>query len=138
MKETKSAGGVVINNDGKILVVSQRGTSWSLPKGHIDEGEDARAAAEREVYEESGIRTLNLVKELRSYQRHKIGKNGGDDTSELKTIVMFLFRTNERLLEPLDPENPEAQWVEKTEVATLLTHQKDKKFFLDLLTKGEI
>jgi len=46
MKETKSAGGVVINNHGRILVVSQKGTSWSLPKGHIDEGESACVAAE--------------------------------------------------------------------------------------------
>ena len=138
MKETKSAGGVVINNDGEILVVNQRGTSWSLPKGHIEEGEDARTAAEREIYEESGVQALDFVKELGSYQRHKIGKYGGDDLSELKTITMFLFKADEKLLKPIDPENPEARWVEKNTVATLLTHTKDKEFFLALLTKGEI
>lgn len=39
---TKSAGGIVINKNGKILVVSQHGTSWSLPKGHLDEGESEK------------------------------------------------------------------------------------------------
>jgi 8-oxo-dGTP pyrophosphatase MutT (NUDIX family) len=129
MKKTRSAGGVVTNEEGKVLVVSQRGTSWSLPKGHIDPGENALAAARREIYEESGIRDLELVRELGSYERHKIGVNGGDDRSELKVITMFLFRTRETSLTPVDPDNPEARWVEKSHVGELLTHEKDKEFF---------
>jgi 8-oxo-dGTP pyrophosphatase MutT (NUDIX family) len=132
MKETKSAGGVVINKNGEILVASQHGTSWSLPKGHIEEGEDAITAAKREILEETGISKLNLVRELGSYERHRIGKEGGDDRSELKTITMFLFTTEEELLKPVDAENPEARWVKKGDVANLLTHPKDKEFFLGL------
>jgi 8-oxo-dGTP pyrophosphatase MutT (NUDIX family) len=129
MIKTHSAGGVVTNSEGKVLVVSQHGTSWSLPKGHIDPGEEALVAARREIYEESGIRDLEFVRELGSYERHKIGVNGGDDRSELKVITMFLFRTSEKLLKPVDPDNPEAKWVEKSKVAQLLTHEKDKEFF---------
>jgi ADP-ribose pyrophosphatase YjhB (NUDIX family) len=128
MRKTRSAGGVVVNAEGEILVVSQRGTSWSLPKGHIDPGESALEAARREIYEESGIRDLELIGELGTYERPKIGVNG-DDRSELKTITMFLFRTSERVLRPVDPDNPEARWVERSEVAGLLTHQRDKEFF---------
>ena len=58
MKKTKSAGGVVLNNKGEILIVNQHGNSWSLPKGHIEEGEEILEAAKRETYEESGIRNL--------------------------------------------------------------------------------
>ena len=129
MKKTRSAGGVVTNNEGEVLVVSQRGRSWSLPKGHIDPGEDALAAAKREIYEESGIRDLELVRELGTYERHKISWDGGDDRSERKVITMFLFRTSEKNLKPVDPDNPEARWVEKSKVALLLTHDKDKEFF---------
>ena len=132
MNRTRSAGGVVVNDHGKVLVVSQHGTSWSLPKGHIDAGEDALAAARREIYEESGIRDLQLVSELGTYERYKIGVDGRDDLSEFKAITMFLFRTSEQSLRPVDPENPEAQWVEKTEVVPLLTHEKDKEFFRGL------
>src|SRR6266849_9008865 len=103
MRKTRAAGGVVINDEGKVLVVSQRGTSWSLPKGHIDFGEDALTAAKREIYEESGIRELELVRELGSYERHKIGVNGGDDLSELKAITMFLFLTSHKELKLVDP-----------------------------------
>jgi 8-oxo-dGTP pyrophosphatase MutT (NUDIX family) len=53
MIETKSAGGVVLNTTGEVLVVSQHGTSWSLPKGHIEDDEDAMTAARRETEEES-------------------------------------------------------------------------------------
>jgi 8-oxo-dGTP pyrophosphatase MutT (NUDIX family) len=129
MRKTRSAGGVVTNEEGEVLVVSQRGTSWSLPKGHIDPGEEALAAARREIYEESGIRRLELIGELGTYERYKIGVDGGDDRSELKTITMFLFRTKEKSLRPVDPDNPEARWVEKGKVALLLTHEKDREFF---------
>jgi ADP-ribose pyrophosphatase YjhB (NUDIX family) len=100
-----------------------------LPKGHIDPGEDALAAAKREIYEESGIRDLELVRELGTYERHKISWDGSDDRSERKVITMFLFRTSEKTLKPVDPDNPEARWVEKSKVALLLTHEKDKDFF---------
>jgi ADP-ribose pyrophosphatase YjhB (NUDIX family) len=129
MMKTRSAGGVVTNDEGEVLVVSQRGTSWSLPKGHIDAGEEALDAARREIYEESGIRDLELIRELGTYERHKIGVDGGDDRSELKVITMFLFRTSEKSLKPVDPDNPEARWVEKSKVALLLTHEKDREFF---------
>ena len=129
MKKTHSAGGVVTNSEGEVLVVSQHGTSWSLPKGHIDPGENALVAAKREIYEESGIRDLELIRELGTYERHRIGVDGGDDRSELKVITMFLFRTSEKLLRPVDPDNPEARWVERSKVAPLLTHEKDKEFF---------
>jgi ADP-ribose pyrophosphatase YjhB (NUDIX family) len=129
MKKTRSAGGVVINDEGQVLVVSQRGKSWSLPKGHIDRGENALEAAKREIYEESGIRDLELIRELGSYERHKIGRDGADDRAERKLITMFLFRTSEKTLKPVDPDNPEARWVEKSKVALLLTHEKDKEFF---------
>lgn len=129
MKKTKSAGGVVLNDKGEVLVVSQRGKSWSLPKGHIDRGEDALTAAKREIYEESGIRELELIRELGTYERNKIGLDGGEDRSERKAITMFLFRTPEKELNPVDEDNPEARWVERSKVALLLTHEKDKQFF---------
>jgi ADP-ribose pyrophosphatase YjhB (NUDIX family) len=129
MIQSESAGGVVLDGEGRVLVVSQHGTSWSLPKGHVEEGEGLLEAARREIYEETGVRGLELVRGLGSYRRHRIGRDGGEDESELKTIHMFLFRTDETALKPVDPENPEAAWVEPSRVAALLTHPKDREFF---------
>ena len=131
-KHTHSAGGVVLNQDGFVLVVSQRGNSWSLPKGHIDPGENALQAAKREIAEESGVDQLDLIMELGNYSRYKIGKNFDEDKSEMKTIHMFLFRTEQKRLKPLDPNHPEARWVEIQAVADLLTHPRDKNFFLQV------
>jgi len=76
---------------------------------------------------------LELVRELGTYERYKIGKNGGDEKSELKIITMFLFKTSESKLKPIDPENPEARWVDKDKVSDLLTHPKDKEFFSEIM-----
>jgi len=128
-RKTVSAGGVVVNPGGDVLVVNQRGNSWSLPKGHIDPGEDALTAAKREIREESGVGDLTLVADLGSYERARIGKYGGEDTSELKTMRFFLFTTTQMDLAPEDKDNPEARWVAPDDVADLLTHPKDQEFF---------
>jgi ADP-ribose pyrophosphatase YjhB (NUDIX family) len=55
-----SAGGVVVDGDGRVALVEQRDRKsrwrWTLPKGRIDAGESAETAALREVHEESGLR----------------------------------------------------------------------------------
>src|SRR5258708_9232054 len=108
MEHSNSAGGVVINPTGRVLCVSQCGTSWSLSKSHIH-------AAIREIAEESGLTHLMFIRSLATYQRYRIGPDG-DDPSELKTLHMFLFRTDEIYLHPTDPDNPEARWVEVDKV----------------------
>lgn len=135
--QTKTAGGIVLNEDGQILVVAQKNNTWSLPKGHLDLGEEPLEAAKREIYEESGIKQLTLIKALGSYKRYKIGLNNEEDQSELKEIFMFLFKTTENKLQPIDPENPEAKWVQKNQVAKVLTHKKDQEFFLSMLPELE-
>ncbi|HYO64040.1 MAG TPA: NUDIX domain-containing protein [Pyrinomonadaceae bacterium] len=130
MIETESAGGIVLDARGRVLVVSQHGTSWSLPKGHVEEGEDYLSAALREIGEESGVTRLELLARLGSYTRDRLSPSGGEDPSERKTIHMFLFRTDEELLRPRDPANPEARWVEPPDVPALLTHAADRDFFV--------
>jgi len=133
MKKTTSAGGVVLNPDGHVLVVSQHGTSWSLPKGIIEPGEDEETAALREIEEESGLRNVRIIRKLGEYERFRMNKDGGDDRSGQKHIHIYLCRTEETDLKPIDPENPEARWVKPDDVADLLTHPKDREFYLSVL-----
>jgi len=72
---------------------------------------------------------------LGSYERYRIGKDGGEDKTELKKIFIFLFKTDQLALKPIDPENPEARWVDKDKVADLLSHPKDKEFFVNIFPK---
>ena len=71
-----SAGGVVIGPGNKIIVVSQNGNSWSLPKGHLEEGEDEEDAATREIFEESGIQDVKIIQKIGEYERARIGIDG--------------------------------------------------------------
>lgn len=129
MRRTYSGGGVVIDTRGKVLIVSQHGRSWSLPKGHAESEENILEAAKREIYEETGITQLHLIKELGTYERPKLDSENKDDQEELKVITIFLFTTTQEHLEPHDPENPKARWVEANDVEKILTHPKDKAFF---------
>lgn len=43
---------------------------------------------------------------------------------------MYLFKTNQINLNPVDPNNPLALWVQKENVYDLLTYDEDKDFFL--------
>ncbi len=133
----ETAGGVVLNQRNEVLVTCQRGDAWSLPKGGIDAGETAREAAEREIYEETGVTGLQYVRDLGVYERHKIGKGGvGEDLSQLKRIHMFLYRATDEYVRPVDPHNTDAKWVSEEDVAGLLTHKKDGEFFTSLREQG--
>ena len=129
MRTTHSAGGVVINKEGKILVVNQRGSSWSLPKGHIDPKEEQVHAAKREIYEETGIKNLVLIKKLGTYKRPKMESENIDSKEEMKVMTIFLFKTDYNKISPHDKNNPVAEWLDIEDVAKILTHPKDKAFF---------
>ena len=59
-----AAGGVVLC-DGQFAGIERHGIP-DLPKGHIEEGEDAATAAIREVEEETGLTGLKIVRQLPS------------------------------------------------------------------------
>lgn len=66
-KEETSAGGVVVRLDnGRALFLLIRDSyhNWGFPKGHLEPGETADAAALREVAEETGLEQLELRGEI--------------------------------------------------------------------------
>lgn len=59
-----AAGGVVVK-DRQFAAIQRHGIP-DLPKGHIEEGEDAATAAIREVEEETGFMGLKIIRQLPS------------------------------------------------------------------------
>jgi ADP-ribose pyrophosphatase YjhB (NUDIX family) len=53
----------VVDATGNLLVIHRLGV-WDLPKGKMEEGENPRETALREVEEECGITGLEVVEEL--------------------------------------------------------------------------
>jgi ADP-ribose pyrophosphatase YjhB (NUDIX family) len=125
MLRSEAAGGVVVDPRGRVVVVRQWARTWSLPKGHVEAGEELLDAARREIHEECGLADLELVRELGSYTR--VGFKHG--LPERKTITLFLFRSPEAALRPVDPANPEARWVDRESVASRLSNPADGRFF---------
>ncbi|MFH1399218.1 MAG: NUDIX domain-containing protein [Candidatus Woesearchaeota archaeon] len=127
-----TSGGVVVRQD-KVILVSENGVYWCFPTGHNEPDETDSDAAEREIFEQTGISQLELIKDLGIYERFKMNNLGKDDYNELKKIRMFLFRTEQEELYPLDPQIAEVRWVDKGEVSGQLKHAKDKEFFLRII-----
>ena len=61
-RQAPAAGGVVVV-DNQFVAIERHGIP-DLPKGHIERGESPDVAALREVEEETGIKDLEIVKEL--------------------------------------------------------------------------
>lgn len=60
-----TAGGIVFrrNQDGEIeiLLIQDAKDRWTIPKGHIEEGESAQACARREIGEEAGLHNVDML-----------------------------------------------------------------------------
>lgn len=61
-----TAGGVIFrrskkNNDIEILLIQDAKNRWTIPKGHIEEGETAKETAAREITEETGLKEMKVM-----------------------------------------------------------------------------
>jgi len=56
-REMHYSAGVIVSHEGKYLMLDRKNPppGFAAPAGHIDEGEEPKAAALREVFEETGI-----------------------------------------------------------------------------------
>lgn len=122
-----AAGGLVVNELGDVLLVNQCGTSWSFPKGHVEDGETRLETAHREIYEETGLAGLHPASELTTYERSAITAAGTFDESRQKQITLYLFRASGSASPtPRDPDNPEARWFPRAIAELMLTHPRDR------------
>tara|TARA_B100000676_G_C18081949_1_gene851924 strand:+ start:169 stop:606 length:438 start_codon:yes stop_codon:yes gene_type:complete len=136
--QTITSGGVILNEHNEIVIVNQNHDSWSLPKGHVEKNETLIEAANREIYEETGLKNISFIKNLGYYDRFRIGLDGKDDLTESKRIHLFLFFCKKQKLQPIDPLNPEAIWTSQKNAIKCLTHPKDKSFLENLITNRNI
>jgi 8-oxo-dGTP pyrophosphatase MutT (NUDIX family) len=59
-----TAGGIVFRHGKKgveILLIQDAKDRWTIPKGHIEEGETAQQTAKREIGEEAGLSDVDVL-----------------------------------------------------------------------------
>lgn len=59
-----TAGGIVFRHGEKgveILLIQDAKDRWTIPKGHIEEGETAQQTARREIGEEAGLKEVDIL-----------------------------------------------------------------------------
>lgn len=107
----KAAGGVVEDPDGNCLMI-YRGGRWDLPKGMVERGETLRAAALREVGEETGIHPAASTA-LIGKTYHIYDKYGG---WHLKQTAWYAMQARHGVPAPQTEEDiAEAVWVPRAE-----------------------
>jgi 8-oxo-dGTP pyrophosphatase MutT (NUDIX family) len=132
MRREFSAGAVIVRRlRGRWMVAAIRPGGrpeglWALPKGRIDEGERAEAAALREAAEETGVRGRSL------------GKLGDirywfvwEDERVFKVVSFFLLRYTGGRLGAIPPEHrhevDDVRWLPLADAPALLAYRGEQE-----------
>jgi 8-oxo-dGTP pyrophosphatase MutT (NUDIX family) len=126
MEREFSAGGVLVKTiRGRPVVaaIRPRGKDvWALPKGNIDRGERPEQTAEREVWEETGVRGT-LVEKLGDV-RYVYTRPGG--VRVFKVVSFYLLRAARGRIGEIEDrmriEVDEARWLPLEDAPRLLAY----------------
>ncbi|HUA13493.1 MAG TPA: NUDIX domain-containing protein [Candidatus Sulfotelmatobacter sp.] len=141
VRETTS-GGIVFRIEPKknklqILLMQDAKNRWTIPKGHVEPGEDPRDTAEREIIEETGLKDLKVYSWLGKVNfRYRRAH-----TLVLMTMHIYLVegRGNTDLLNPEDWLN-DIKWLDATDAVDKIAYDDIGKLILlgmQRIRKGE-
>ncbi len=125
MKQEKSCGAIVIDNE-KVLVVKHNAGHVSFPKGHMEKGETEKETAIREVKEETGIDI-----EVDTNYRYTISYSPKEGV--MKDVVFFLGKATGGELKPQEKEVSKVEFIPFNEVESSITHDDVKELFRQVL-----
>lgn len=125
-----SAGGVIFRVVAQqvevALIATDRGGRWGLPKGHVNRGETAEAAAMREVAEETGLEGA-IVQHLATIE---YWFRAGSSRVH-KYVDLFLLRYERGEVRPQEAEVDDARWFPLEEALQRVSFDRER----DVLTQ---
>lgn len=124
---TEGAGGVVVNDEGKVLLIRHYNGTWVFPKGHVDPGETPLEAALREVVEEAGVE-CHCPDPRTTFSTNYVNARG-----EARQITWFLLRTKASEPEMSEPLFPEGEFVRPEEALERLSFAEDRRLLREVL-----
>ncbi|MBI2021908.1 NUDIX hydrolase [Candidatus Daviesbacteria bacterium] len=128
MKREFSAGGIVFNNKGQVLLIHNAAlrdpnkSYWGFPKGHIDQGESSKDAATREIKEETGIEA-EIVQKIDD-NKYIFSSN---NEKIFKVVILYLMRYISGKIRYQKEELLDAGWFNFEEALAKLSFSNDKK-----------
>jgi putative (di)nucleoside polyphosphate hydrolase len=128
-------GIVLLNQKNEIFVgkrIDNPKNSWQMPQGGVDQNEDFLQAAKRELVEETGIKSVRLIKELDGWFKYDLpeyllGKlwEGKYKGQKQKWFVMkFLGKSNEINVKTKNPEFLDWKWINFSKLPEVAVHFK--------------
>ena len=136
-------GVIVLNNENKVFVGKRKDNPvdrWQMPQGGVDIGESYLSAMKRELYEETSIKSIEILKEINGFFEYELPKNlvgiiwkGKFRGQKQKWfITRFIGNENEINLQTKNPEFIEWKWIIPDELPKTIVDFK-KKMYVDLL-----
>ena len=136
-------GVIILNSDNKVFVGKRKDNpvdKWQMPQGGIDEGESYLEAMKRELFEETSITSIKILREIDGFFKYELPKNlvgiiwkGKFRGQKQKWfIVKFIGNENEINLQTRNPEFIEWKWIAPDELPKIIVDFK-KKMYIDLL-----
>lgn len=127
--------GMMVFNDKKQIFVGKRidnQEAWQMPQGGVDKGENVEAAAKRELYEETGIQSIRIIKksdkeyiyDLPDHLLGKIWKGKYKGQKQTWYLMKFLGPDSEININQKHPEFNEWKWVSIDELPNLIVNFK--------------
>lgn len=124
MKREHSAGIIPVWIKGDrvqfLLLKSKRYGHWMFPKGRSEAGEDDRATARRELFEETGIEDICLVNDAVFIEKWFMNREGQEIAKDVK---YFLGIVTGGAVRPQLEEVAEYRWATIEEAQKFVTHR---------------
>ncbi len=128
-------GVVLLNNENKVFVakrIDNPKNFWQMPQGGVDSNEKFLTAAFRELYEETSIKNVKLIKEIEGTYTYELPKNllgiiwkGKYRGQKQKWFLMkYLGNDNEINLKTNNPEFLEWKWVDIDQITEIVVDFK--------------